>query len=184
MEAIIGLVGAKETGKSTVAEILKEDFGFTVLEPGRQVMDLLLDINPSMVYFDGWEWTDDRVEDVYHRKGYLGFKEIPEGRRLLQELGTRIRHRDPEFWVRQQRRVIESAPGSVVHTSVRFPNEAKLIQDVAGQLWKVERRDAPSDDQHESELAWREIVSHRTIMNDGTLSDLRETVRDLIMNWW
>jgi dephospho-CoA kinase len=45
---VIGLMGVKEAGKSTVAQILAEDHEFAILEPGMQVMELLLDINPIM----------------------------------------------------------------------------------------------------------------------------------------
>jgi hypothetical protein len=193
MKIVIGLMGVKQSGKSTVAQILAEDHGFAILEPGRQVMDLLLDIDPYMnidhelVYSlqseDPIKMVDVsyRVSDVYAAYGYEGFKKFPEGRRLLQELGTRIRHREPLFWVDQQRKFITESDKHVVHTAVRFPNEARLIRGWDGYVWEIIKPDVDgNEDHHESETAWREVVPSREIMNDGTLSDLRDTVSKLI----
>jgi len=174
---VIGLMGIKESGKSTVAKILAEDHGFAILEPGMQVMELLLDIDPLIVH-NGFV---TKVGWVYQELGYLGFKANPEGRRLLQELGTRIRARDPYFWVNQQLSVIAGTEGHIVHASVRFENEARLVQGWEGQVWLIENPRVPDHAEHESETAWRDIVPDRVIMNDGTLSDLRETVSDAIM---
>jgi hypothetical protein len=173
---IIGLMGVKESGKSTVAQILAEDHDFAILEPGMQVMELLLDINPHIYTHRGYE----RVDTVYYREGYLGFKSYAEGRRLLQQLGTRIRERDPYFWVNQQLQAIQGTDGNIVNASVRFENEARLVNGYEGQLWLIENPRVPDHGEHESELAWRDLVPSRVIMNDGTLSDLRRTVGDAI----
>jgi hypothetical protein len=178
---VIGLMGVKEAGKSTVAQILAEDHEFAILEPGMQVMELLLDINPIMQ--TSWGITQyARVQEVYDEVGYLGFKKFTEGRRLLQELGTRIRERDPYFWVNQQLSVIESNDGNIVNASVRFENEARLISAYEGQLWYVENDRVEDSADHESETAWRDLVPAQVIENYGTLSDLRETVRNAIMS--
>jgi hypothetical protein len=178
---IIGLMGEKESGKSSVATILAEE-GFTILEPGMQVMELLLDIDPYFFYND-YHDVMIRVREVYDHEGYMGFKQHAEGRRLLQELGTRIRERNPNFWVEQQRRVIRAAPGSVVHTSVRFPNEAHMVWRYDGYVVLVERPGLDHHDTHVSEQAWREIIPDYTIKNDGTLSDLRSTVSNLLVSF-
>lgn len=177
---VIGLMGVKEAGKSTVAKILAEDHSFAILEPGMQVMELLLDINPDM-HCD-WCDTTHKVASIYEEEGYQGFKSHPEGRRLLQELGTRIRERDPYFWVNQQLSVIESTDGNIVHASVRFPNEGRLITGYEGQLWLIENSRVPDHAEHKSETAWRDLVPSRVIANDGTLSDLRATVSNAIMD--
>jgi hypothetical protein len=178
---IIGLMGVKESGKSTVASILAEDHEFAILEPGMQVMELLLDIDPWMLVERTDGLTDAQlVSEVYADGGYLGFKRQPEGRRLLQQLGTRIRERDPYFWVNQQLQAIQSTDGNIVNASVRFENEARLINGYEGQLWLIENPRVPDHGEHESELAWRDLVPSRVIMNDGTLSDLRRTVGDAI----
>jgi hypothetical protein len=171
---ILGLMGEKESGKSTVGKLLADNHGFTILEPGMQVMDLLLDINPHMYCYDTESYHP--VRSIYNLEGYVGFKRHPEGRRLLQELGTRIRERDPIFWVEQQRRVIESAPENVVNTSVRFPNEAEMIRAWGGEIIEVVRPGQDQQDDHVSEHAWRDVVPDFVMMNDGTESDLADTV--------
>jgi len=177
---IIGLMGVKQAGKSTVARILADEHGFAILEPGRQVMELLLDINPTMIIEDKGRIYAHSVSDVYELRGYEGFKSYPEGRRLLQELGTRIRERDPYFWVNLQNQAIASTDGNIVHTSVRFPNEARLITGYEGSLWLIDNPRIEDNDSHESEKAWRDIIPTRVITNDSTLSDLGRTVSDAI----
>jgi hypothetical protein len=79
---VIGLMGVKEAGKSTVAQILAEDHEFAILEPGMQVMELLLDINPTIdlrknyvpeipQYPDGSPFAAT-VSEVYDAVGYSG----------------------------------------------------------------------------------------------------------------
>jgi hypothetical protein len=170
---VIGLMGVKESGKSTVAEILAEDFDFAILEPGMQVMELLLDIDP---YITAGGPYYSRVSTIYAEEGYLGFKRRPEGRRLLQELGTRIRHRDPYFWVNLQLQAIQNTDGNIVSTAVRFPNEARMIRGYEGQIWLVSNPKVEDTQDHESEAAWRTLRWDHEIVNDETLSDLRDTV--------
>jgi len=172
-------MGVKQSGKSTVGHILHAEHGFAILEPGQQVMSLLLDIDPYL--WCDWCDTVHRTKEIYSNEGYEGFKRFPEGRRLLQELGTRIRERDPIFWVEQQRKVIEESDTSVVHTSVRFPNEAQLITGWSGQLWLIENDRVEDTAEHESETAWRDLAPTKIIKNNGTMSDLRDTVRSAIM---
>jgi hypothetical protein len=175
---VIGLMGMKQAGKSTVGQILAVD-GFTILEPGQQVMSLLLDINPTV------ELQSDDVtgylttRELYDAVGYEGFKGYPDGRRLLQELGTRIRERDPWFWVNQQHKVIENS-ADVVNTSVRFVNEGQLIRAYDGTMIEIVSPLSPDDDEHVSEHEWRKITPDYMITNDGTLRDLATSVRDLI----
>lgn len=172
----IGLMGVKQSGKSTVANILA-GFGYAILEPGQQVMELLIDVNPFM-HTVGPYYA--RVSDVYDEEGYEGFKSYPEGRRLLQELGTRIRERNPNFWVHQQARVITQSDRPVVSTAVRFPNEAAMIRELGGEVWHVVNPRVPdNDDQHASEQAWRTIMPNRIIPNVGTMSELESTIRDI-----
>jgi len=173
---IIGLMGVKQAGKSTVARILADEHGFAILEPGLQVMELLLDINPTLFAGGGYA----TVEEIWSTEGCEGFKRYPEGRRLLQELGTRIRERDPYFWVNLQNQAIASTDGNIVHTSVRFPNEARLITGYEGSLWLIDNPRIEDNDSHESEKAWRDIIPTRIITNDSTLSDLGRTVSDAI----
>jgi hypothetical protein len=175
---VIGLMGMKQAGKSTVGQILAVD-GFTILEPGQQVMSLLLDINPTVEIGDEELSGYLTTRELYDAVGYEGFKGYPEGRRLLQQLGTRIRERDPWFWVNEQHKIIQNS-ADVVNTSVRFVNEGELIKAYDGTMIEIVSPLSPDDDDHVSEHEWRKIVPDYMITNDGTLSDLTASVRSLV----
>lgn len=174
---ILGLMGPKRSGKSTVARYLRDEYGFHVVEPGFQVMQLLLKVNPIMGCADEF-----RVSDIYERYGYEGFKNYHEGRRLLQELGTQIRGVDPDFWVKQQNAEIHNAVvegKNVVHAAVRFPNEAKAIWAWGGDVILVDRG-LSSDDPHESERAMKTITPDYTLTNTGPVESLLSDVSALL----
>lgn len=59
-------------------------------------------------------------------------------------------------------------------TDVRFPNEAEAIRAAGGIVFKVVRPSlGVSDDEHPSETSVDLIEADHTIINDGTLADLR-----------
>jgi hypothetical protein len=65
----------------------------------------------------------------------------------------------------------------IVITDVRFNNEARMIRELGGELWRIRRREA---DQvraaHASESELSAIVCHREIHNDSSLDALARKV--------
>ena len=173
---LIGLSGRRRSGKSEVGKILVRDHGFTLLEFGRIVMELLLKINPQMVANRGMIY---HVRELYDLVGYEGFKEHKEGLRLLQDFGVAVREVDPLFWVLQMQDRIMDTEGNVVLTGVRFPNELQMIRGLDGYIVGVERYGIVLND-HETEKHVDDFDTDVIIHNDGTLSDLSVTVSDMI----
>ena len=65
--------------------------------------------------------------------------------RVLQNLGTSSRERDPDVWVRCLYHAIEDRrPDVAIITGVRYPNEAAMIREMGGALVAVVRQDAPT----------------------------------------
>lgn len=148
---IIGLTGYAQHGKDTTGEYLVQQYGFKRYAFADQLKELALYINP---YVDG-KYTL-RLWQLVQDAGWENAKKEPEVRRFLQELGTGVREilgedawvdalvkkiRDDGLWDRQG----PKHDAKIVITDVRFPNEARLIRDRGGFMWRVKRVTKLSD---------------------------------------
>jgi hypothetical protein len=59
---------------------------------------------------------------------------------------------------------------------VRFPNEAAMIRELGGELWRIERPGIAYDGDHESEGGLEDITPDRVIVNDGSIDQLLEKI--------
>lgn len=177
------MVGAKRSGKDSVGRILVDDYMADRHSFADNIRDILLEINPLI---------DDsnpslrlphnyRVSDVVDRFGWETAKQYPEVRRLLQELGTRMRRIDPNLWVTPVRRsiLLSSNPLHVV-TDVRFENEVAAVKEDGGFIVRVTRPGLVNNDSHPSEQLYRTIEPDYEIINDGSLEDLGLNVRVML----
>ena len=64
-------------------------------------------------------------------------------------------------------------------TDVRYPNEAKRVLDLDGEIWKVERPGLVSDG-HASEQPLPDDMITRLIVNNGDMNHLRQNVEALL----
>jgi hypothetical protein len=112
---------------------------------------------------------------------------IPElgvsARHMLQTLGTEWGRAciHPDFWVmiaRTKAQRILADGRSVVIDDVRFPNEAAMIRDLGGELWRIDRPGITYNCDHSSEGGLEDITPDRVIVNDGTIAQLMEKVYD------
>lgn len=102
-------------------------------------------------------------------------------RHLMRTLGTEWGREcvHPELWLRCWEKKIKEQK-KVVVDDVRFPNEAKLILQNGGQMWKVTRPGLPGPNEldHASEGSLNEWTGfQREIVNDGCLGVLAERVQ-------
>jgi len=137
---LIGLVGAAQSGKSTVAKCLVDNHGFV----RHAFMDALKEmlIKAGMCTYD----------ECYTLK-------TRQSRWLMQKIGTEIftEQIDPLFWVRQTEKklkVMLENGNIVVVDDIRRPNEAAVIRKFGGILARTVREDFVDEtagDEHESE---------------------------------
>ncbi len=188
---LIGVSGRKRSGKDTFAARLISDHGFTKVAFAEPMRAMLKAQDPIV------DWIGDDVRiDPIHLTDVLGpdddwetAKELPEVRRLLQDLGTEAGRAilGENVWVDAAFRVVDEIPGPVVITDVRFPNEADAVDhwshyngDRFGQvrthglLVRVTRPGLPEDDLHPSETALDDWSFPLRVQNNGTVSDLHE----------
>ena len=175
---LVGFHGYKGSGKDTAASTLVRDLGYTPIafaEPMRAMLSMML----SYVGMDAVEaasWFDDRDK-----------KEQPipaigaSYRHLAVTLGTEW-GRDlirPDLWVLIAKTRIERlmADGAnVVVTDVRFEDEAKMIRDLGGEIWLIDRPSVSQQSEHRSEQRISGSMIDRTVLNDGDRDALREMI--------
>jgi hypothetical protein len=151
---IIGLTGLARSGKTTVAEYLRDKHGFTVLNFADPLKEMVFKLDPIVGVAEEAEIPARKYDQVAYPvhlsdltnpetgrfdedypEGYVKTN-YPEYRRVLQTLGTEcIRGVDPGFWVDLMRSRImdldqEEGVTRFVIADVRLQNEARLIQEL------------------------------------------------------
>jgi len=140
---VVGLTGFAGAGKSTVAEYLVKEHGFTRLSFAAPLKKMLRTLDPWIKHdetpysnrlssiWDTYGGDEQRIKDSGYGTEY---------RRLLQVLGTDcIRAVDEDFWVKAALAQITDN-GKYVFDDCRFPNEAFVISTINPLgLWNVTR---------------------------------------------
>jgi hypothetical protein len=172
---VVGLMGAKQSGKDTLAEFLVKDHGYVRLAFADVMRDALLMLDPWV-----YQWSSThRLSYLVANLGWDRAKELyPEIRRLLQVFGTEVGREvfGETVWVDMLDRKVESILNEgrdIVVTDIRFPNEADMLTDHGAYLVRIERLGLSDTDQHASERAWRGIDADLTCLNHGTIEDLQ-----------
>lgn len=190
---IIALSGYGGCGKDTVADILVEEFGFYKYAWADTLRMAASALNP-IVEVDEYG-AALRYNDVVAAVGYNEAKfAYPEVREILQRLGTEVGREliGDNVWVNATLSRIERErlPGeNIVIADTRFLNEANVLTNGSfhfgrgeNLVVRVERPGVAPAGAHISETALDDYKFDRTIINDGSLDDLRTTVIDLFKN--
>ena len=161
---LIGLTGAKYSGKDTLADHLCHSHGFikyALADPLKEVCKSLFDLRDEQLWGDLKEKNDPRYDKT--------------PRQLLQILGTdciRQKVRD-DFWVARWQAWLDNAPHTrVVVSDVRFQNEIRAIHDNGGVVLRIERPCLRRSDSHVSEQTHTLGGIDHTILNDLAPADM------------
>lgn len=135
MEKIIGLTGFSQSGKSTVANYLKEKYDYELVslaDPIKKILSELYSIPLPLLELE--EFKKQRT-DKFDGKTY---------RQALQEIGTAFRNLKKATWVNYTRTKImklREQEKKICITDIRYVNEVPLIQEVNGKLICIERKE-------------------------------------------
>lgn len=168
---LIGIIGGKGQGKSTIARHLWRDHGFAVVKFADPLKDMLTAIGLRLDELEG---------DLKETPCALLCGKTP--RFAMQTLGTEWGRDqiDPRFWEalwRDATRRTFSYGLDVVTDDVRFPNEMQAVRDLGGHLLRVVRPGARTDDSHASEaIAVPADWEVPTFINDETIAGLTQRV--------
>lgn len=199
---IIGIFGFIGSGKGTVGDILKDDYEFTqesFAKPLKDAVSAIFGWNRKLLEGNtdkSRKWREER-DDFWSDK--LGYGIAP--RSILQKFGTEVvRSLDPNIWAISLENRLKPKQQYVI-TDVRFKNEMALIKKLGGYLVKVERHPLPEwysqflgcstvplnvymanyqPKIHRSEWDWIDEDHDCSIINDGTLEDLRLKVSSML----
>jgi hypothetical protein len=171
---IIGLSGYAQSGKNTVADILVDHHGFIQLAFADAIREFVYQINPMVACS-----PTGYLQDLVNFKGWDEAKQEPQVRRLLQDTGAAGRNMIDEYlWVALTlSQIKDPQDGRYVITDVRFPNEASAISSQGGQLWRIERPGVDAVNDHISETALDAWIFDETIVNDGSIEDLKKKIK-------
>lgn len=188
---LIGLVGAKQSGKTSVSNLLVDEYGFVRMRfaDGLKTMLRALGLNDAQLEGSDKEVPSDLLGGLTPR-------------RAMQTLGTEW-GRDlihPDLW----RNVVWGAVKQAHHANpnvrividdCRFPNEYAMVRALHGEVWRVRRpsvetklspfteflvRRGWSNAVHPSELYWPKFASTYDIPNTRSLAHLRRHARGLV----
>ena len=190
MGLIIGIAGEFGAGKDASAEVLTEQFGFTLMKFSTH---LKRECWEAILHKEIPRGAPDDIRQIIMRTEDPDLSYMkpspPDIRRLHQWWGSQYRRaQDPKYWINllQQDRADLGNPDTVI-TDPRFQNEGHDYIKVQehGLIWKVvnPRRETYKNavlDDHCSEQWVRTYTGwNAVIMNDGTLDQLHQKVWDL-----
>jgi dephospho-CoA kinase len=158
LDCDIGLIGLAGSGKDTAAKAL---------------------------IAKGWRRKAfaDHLKILARNFGWNGVKD-DRGRKLLQDIGMAARQYNSNFWIQQAYYGLTTVSNEYldmrfVWTDVRFENEAEFIRKRGGVIIRIIRPNLQAGE-HESESGQNKIDADYTVVNDGTVEKLHNTILNLL----
>lgn len=192
---LIGLVGIKGSGKSTVGEYLQTTYGYKTESFANTLKDAVSAIFGWPRHLLEGDTAESRIwreqEDRYWSDK---LKKPVTPRWVLQQIGTDVlrNHFFDDIWICSLERKLSNSDGNIVLTDVRFQNEIAMVHRVGGEIWWVRRDPEPVwlytaikdksmmpvvyPDVHSSEYAWIAESTYKVIQNNSTIDHLKEQI--------
>jgi hypothetical protein len=176
MIKLVGLYSsAPQSGKSTVANMLKNEYKFEIISFSSPLKYINVYILVEMGYTHR-----EAVRLAYKDKEEI----IPElqksSRHIQQTLGTNWGRRmiNENIYVNIALRKIEKNKLYVID-DVRNPNEAMAVRQAGGEIWQIKRNTVVYNGTHPSEGLLDSIVFDRIIENNSTISCLNSRISSI-----
>ena len=175
---IVGLIGPKSSGKSTLATLLHDNEGYHRIPFAAPLKGMLFSLLSHQrlpaLEIKEMLWGSKKEEPSY----YLGGK---SPRHAMQTLGTEwgrnLLH--PNLWMDAWKRQATASTIRVVTEDVRFLNEVEAILVLGGVVLRIERLNlTTSNDSHTSE-DYKNLPFNYKISNTSDPSFLLQQFRDL-----
>lgn len=168
MTIVIGLHGAKGSGKDYFYQVVKNKFSnkdirkIAFADPIRQKVMFLFGLKSEE------EYDQFKRSNLSYR--VCGKDHIQDGRHVVREIGMMMRDYDPNQFTRYVESTIQAAPNSIwCVTDLRFENEIKSVSNaLSGKIVKIKRKGYAFD----GHVTEREITNDRCdhiIINDSNI---------------
>uniref|UniRef100_A0A6C0EFE5 Deoxynucleoside monophosphate kinase n=1 Tax=viral metagenome TaxID=1070528 RepID=A0A6C0EFE5_9ZZZZ len=180
MVFVIGITGKKGHGKDTVGKILNK-YGYKRIafaDPLKEACRCIFGFTDEQLYGDEKEKTDPFWNVTpRHILQYVGTDLFRD------QLGFVVPDLGKDIWIKSAEKHIESSGfDKIVITDVRFQNEVDMILKKGGYVVRVTRPSIKSGDTHVSETHIDDLVVNNDILNDGTIEDLEQKVKDILIS--
>jgi hypothetical protein len=178
---IIGLVGFKQSGKSTAATHLEKNYGFVRLNFKDGLIAEMKQNFPDVLRQLAAE-ENMTIDELFATKP-------PVMRALMMNYGTEVvRKQNPDHWVLQWKLtmidLVLDGKRNIVCDDVRFLNEARAIKSANGVIIRLVRTDITTGGDHKSETEQLQIVPDHTItVGPGEHEELYTALDTIVQNY-
>lgn len=163
MKKIIGISGAKQVGKDTVADYLCIKFGYKKLAFGDFIKEEVKKILKSV----GIEYREEEKEKF---------------RFLLQSWGDFRRQEDAYYWIKKLFKKAERFSRLVI-SDCRFISEIEEVKKRGGLIFKITRK-TKFKDEHISERDFHSYKNFDAVLkNNQTKKDLYKKIDELALKF-
>ena len=178
---MIGLGGYAQSGKDTVAGILRDLYGYQRIAFADALKKVAFDASRHVYAL--FDHENDRrylpLRQIIEEHGWEAAKQTQAGREFLQALGVAGReHIQEDVWV--DAAFHNAPPGLVVVSDMRFPNEFAKVKARGGVTWRVIREGVNAANAHISETALDDHVFDEHIYNSSSRAALADKVIDVL----
>lgn len=179
MTVVIGLHGAKGSGKDYFYKVVKKQF------PNKDIRKIAYadPIKLKVMFLFGLETEEEY--DLFKRTNLsyrVGRDIVHDGRHVVREIGMMMRDYDPEQFVRYVESMIKASPNSIwCITDLRFQNELESINELGGYVVKIKRSGVEYDG-HVTETEFDSDVCDYEITNNASLEVYEHKVIEVFDN--
>jgi adenylate kinase family enzyme len=167
---LIGIAGAKQSGKTTLAKLLAEKYTLNHTSFAAPIRSFVAELVGG-----------DLAQLEEHKETPLAWLDGKTPRQMMQTLGTEWGRQmvNGELWVRVAMR---NCGARAIFSDVRFANEARAIRFAGGCVIRLDRG-AAHEDTHESEIPLPDELVDCEQLNDSTPEEMLRRAVGFIGEW-